>query len=204
MGNREKIFIFDSTLRDGEQTPGAKLNLDEKIRIAHQLARLNVDVIEAGFPISSPGELKAVERISRDVKGPVICSLARCIKKDVDAAWESVRDAERPRIHVFLAASEIHMRQKLKKDPELLLEQAREAVKYARSFTSDVVIPKTPRGRMKSIFSGHRGGHQSRCHCDQRAGHGRLCAARGIRGIDTPDQGKCAGYGKGSVECSLP
>ncbi|MFY9113870.1 MAG: 2-isopropylmalate synthase [Dethiobacteria bacterium] len=133
-----KIFIFDSTLRDGEQTPGAKLNLDEKIKIAHQLAKLNVDVIEAGFPISSPGELKAVSRISQNIKGPVICALARCIKKDIDAAWESIREAERARIHVFLAASAIHMQQKLKKDPELLLEQAVESVKYARRFTSDV------------------------------------------------------------------
>ncbi len=134
----EKVAIFDSTLRDGEQTPGARLNMDEKIKIAHQLARLNVDVIEAGFPVSSPGELNAVKKISGLVRGPVICGLARCVKEDIDAAWEALKDAERPRIHVFLAASDIHIEHKLKKDPEQLIEQAVEAVRYAKKFTADV------------------------------------------------------------------
>ena len=98
-----KIYIFDSTLRDGEQTPGARLNFDEKLEVARQLARLKVDVIEAGFPISSPGEFKAVREISRQVKGPAICALARCLPGDIDSAWEAIKDAEHPRIHVFLA-----------------------------------------------------------------------------------------------------
>lgn len=134
----EKIFLFDSTLRDGEQTPGARLNYDEKLEVARQLARLNVDIIEAGFPVSSPGELKAVQAIARQVKGPVICALARVVKEDIDLAWEAIKEAERPRLHVFLGASDIHMQHKLKKDPAVLLEEGVEAVKYARRFTEDV------------------------------------------------------------------
>ena len=134
----EKIYLFDSTLRDGEQTPGARLNYEEKLEVARQLARLNVDIIEAGFPISSPGEMRAVQGISRQVKGPIICALARAVQSDIDAAWEAIRESERPRLHVFLAASDIHMQHKLKKDPALLLEQGVEAVKYARRYTEDV------------------------------------------------------------------
>ena len=117
----ERIFIFDSTLRDGEQTPGAKLNIQEKVEIARQLARLNVDVIEAVFPISSPGDFKAVQRIAKEVKGPVIAALARTVKDDIDIAWESIKDAENPRLHVFLPASDIHMEKKLGKSPESCL-----------------------------------------------------------------------------------
>ncbi len=134
----EKIYLFDSTLRDGEQTPGARLNLGEKLEVARQLARLGVDIIEAGFPVSSPGEKKAVKNIARLVKGPVICGLARAVKGDIDEAWEAICEAERPRLHVFLGASDIHMQHKLKKDPALLLEQGVEAVKYACRFTEDV------------------------------------------------------------------
>lgn len=134
----EKIMIFDSTLRDGEQTPGARLNQNEKLKIAKQLARLNVDIIEAGFPVSSPGELKAVQMIAREVKGPVICALARTMQGDIDAAWEAIKEAERPRIHTFLGSSPIHMQYKLRKDPEVLLEMGVEAVKYAKRYTSDV------------------------------------------------------------------
>jgi len=133
-----RIMIFDSTLRDGEQTPGAKLNAQEKLEIARQLARLKVDVIEAGFPISSPGDLKAVQQISRGVKGPTIAALARTLKEDIDCAWDAVREAEKPRLHVFLAASDIHMEKKLRKSPEQCLEEAIWAVKYAKSLTDDV------------------------------------------------------------------
>jgi len=136
MSNR--VMIFDSTLRDGEQTPGAKLNAQEKVKIARQLARLNVDVIEAGFPISSPGDLKAVQQISREVKGPIIAALARAVKEDIDCAWDSVKEAEKPRLHVFLAASDIHMEKKLRKSPETCLQEAVEAVRYAKSLTDDV------------------------------------------------------------------
>lgn len=134
----EKIMIFDSTLRDGEQTPGARLNLEEKLKIAKQLAKLNVDIIECGFPISSPGEFKAVQAIAREVKGPIITALARTLQADIDAVWEAIQDAERPRIHTFLASSDIHMQYKLRKDPDSLLEMGVEAVKYAKRYTSDV------------------------------------------------------------------
>ena len=138
MDNDNRVFIFDSTLRDGEQTPGAKLNAREKLEIARQLARLGVDVIEAGFPISSPGDFRAVQQIARLVKGPVITALARTVKDDIDCAWESIKDAEKPRLHIFLASSDLHMDKKLRKDPEVCLREAVEAVKYAKSFTSDV------------------------------------------------------------------
>lgn len=134
----EKVNIFESTLRDGEQTPGAKLNAQEKLEIARQLARLNVDVIEAGFPISSPGDLKAVQQIAREVKGPVIAALARTVQEDIACAWDAVRDAQKPRLHVFLGASDIHMEKKFRKDPQTCLNEAVKAVKYARSLTSDV------------------------------------------------------------------
>ncbi len=119
----EQIYLFDSTLRDGEQTPGARLNYEEKLEVARQLARLGVDIIEAGFPVSSPGELKAVQAIADQIKGPTICALARAVQGDIDAAWEAIKNAEKPRLHVFLGASDIHMEHKLKKDPEILLEQ---------------------------------------------------------------------------------
>lgn len=134
----ERIAIFDSTLRDGEQTPGAKLNAQEKLKIAHQLARLNVDVIEAGFPISSPGDFRAVQQIAREVRTPVIAALARAVQEDITCAWEAIKDAARPRLHVFLAASDIHMEKKLRKDPETCLQEAIRAVKYAKSLTEDV------------------------------------------------------------------
>ncbi len=134
----DRIFIFDSTLRDGEQTPGAKLNTQEKLQIALQLERLNVDIIEAGFPISSPGDLKAVQQISREVRKPVITALARTKNEDIACAWDAIKEAEKPRIHVFLAASDIHMEKKLRKSPEVCLEEAVTAVKYAKSFTADV------------------------------------------------------------------
>ncbi|NMB41486.1 MAG: 2-isopropylmalate synthase [Firmicutes bacterium] len=152
MNNR--IIIFDSTLRDGEQTPGAKLNAREKLKIARQLARLGVDVIEAGFPISSPGDFRAVQQISRQIKGSAIAALARTVKEDIDCAWNSIKDAEKPRIHVFLAASDIHMEKKLRKDPQTCLEEAVWAVKYAKSFTEDVEysLEDATRAREDYIF----------------------------------------------------
>lgn len=134
----EKIYLFDSTLRDGEQTPGARLNYDEKVEVARQLARLNVDIIEAGFPISSPGEMKAVKEIARQIRGPIICGLARAVKEDIDAAWEAIKEAEQPRLHVFLGASAIHIQHKFNKEPAQILEQAVDAVKYAKRFTDNI------------------------------------------------------------------
>lgn len=134
----KKIIIFDTTLRDGEQSPGASLKKNEKLEIAQQLCRLGVDVIEAGFPIASPDDLEAVKLISKKVKGPIICGLARSLKKDIDAAYKAVKPAKRPRIHVFLATSKIHMRYKLQKAEDEILRQAVNAVKYARKYVSDI------------------------------------------------------------------
>jgi len=135
-GNRVKIF--DTTLRDGEQSPGISLNKQEKLEIAHQLARLGVDVIEAGFPITSPGDFEAVQAIAREVEGPVICGLARTSKQDIEAAWNAVRDAARPRIHTFIATSDVHIERKLQTTREDVIGQARAAVAQAREYTEDV------------------------------------------------------------------
>ena len=132
------IIIFDTTLRDGEQSPGASLDINEKIEIAKQLARLGVDVIEAGFPCSSKGDFDAVHKVASLAKGPSICGLARAVKSDIDFCAKAVKPAKRPRIHVFLATSKIHMKYKLKKAESEILRQAVEAVKYARKFTDDV------------------------------------------------------------------
>lgn len=138
MSNKNRIYLFDTTLRDGEQSPGVSLNVEEKLEIAQQLARLGVDVIEAGFPVASPGDFKAVETIAARVKGPVITGLCRANREDIDRTWEAVKDAESPRIHTFLATSPIHLKYKLRKSREEVLVQAVEAVKYARRYCSDV------------------------------------------------------------------
>jgi 2-isopropylmalate synthase len=132
------IRIFDTTLRDGEQSPGFTMNTAEKLEVARALAELRVDVIEAGFPISSKGDLEGVQTIAREVRGPVIAALARANKADIDAAAEGVRDAARPRIHTFIATSPIHMEYKLRMTPEQVSEASAEAVRYARRFTDDV------------------------------------------------------------------
>src|SRR5436305_7122334 len=135
---RDHVRIFDTTLRDGEQSPGISLNKQEKLEIAHQLARLGVDIIEAGFPITSPGDFEAVQAIAREVEGPVVCGLARTGFQDIDAAWNAVRDSERPRIHTFMATSDIHMERKLRTTREDVKGQARAAVAHAREYTDDV------------------------------------------------------------------
>ncbi|MEL3961369.1 2-isopropylmalate synthase [Lysinibacillus endophyticus] len=129
-----KIDIFDTTLRDGEQSAGINLNTAEKIEIAKQLERLGVTIIEAGFPASSPGDFEAVNRIAGTVKNSIVTGLARCVQKDIDTTWEALKVAEQPHIHVFLATSPIHMEYKLKKSPDEVVEQAVEAVKYAKKF----------------------------------------------------------------------
>ena len=132
------VQVLDTTLRDGEQSPGFSMTADEKVEMAHHLARLRVDVIEAGFPISSPGELAATRRVAEEVRGPVICALARTAPQDIEAAWEAVRGAERPRIHTFIATSPIHMARKLRMTPEAVVEAARDGVRLARRLAPEV------------------------------------------------------------------
>src|SRR3954452_8429598 len=134
----DRVQIFDTTLRDGEQSPGISLNTAEKLEIAHQLARLGVDVIEAGFPITSPGDFEAVQAISREVEGPVITGLARTHQQDIDAAWNAVKDAERKRIHTFISTSDIHIEHQLQTTREDVKGQAKAAVALAKSYCDDV------------------------------------------------------------------
>jgi 2-isopropylmalate synthase len=162
--NPNYVRIFDTTLRDGEQSPGATLTSAEKLEIAHGLARLGVDVIEAGFPAASPDDLEAVRRIAVEVGNPtsgesalspevpIICGLARATKSDIDAAWEAVQHAAKPRIHTFLATSSIHMEYKLKMDPEEIVEKVREMVAYAKSFCDDVQFSPEDAGRSDPEF----------------------------------------------------
>jgi 2-isopropylmalate synthase len=156
------VKIFDTTLRDGEQSPGATMTSAEKLEVAHNLARLGVDIIEAGFPAASPDDLEAVRRIAEEIgrppaaepdrKVPVIAGLARASKGDIDKAWEAVQGAQKPRIHTFLATSEIHMKHKLKMDPEEVVQRVSEMVSYARSLCEDVEFSPEDAGRSDPEF----------------------------------------------------
>jgi len=149
----EKVIIFDTTLRDGEQCPGASMNLREKMEVARQLQRLNVDVIEAGFPVISDGDFEAVQKIATDVRGPIIAGLARCVPEDIDAAGAAVKPAgDRARIHVFLATSKIHREFKLKKAEDEILRLATESVKRAKSIVKDVEFSPEDASRTEPEF----------------------------------------------------
>lgn len=163
--DRDVVLVFDTTLRDGEQSPGATLNSQEKMEIARQLSRLGVDIIEAGFPAASPGDLEAVKRIAETVgrepridkfgqvaSPPIICGLARANRDDIDKAWEAVSPADRPRIHTFLATSPVHMEFKLKMSPEQVVARTREMVAYARSLCEDVEFSPEDAGRSDPRF----------------------------------------------------
>ena len=136
--SQEKVLIFDTTLRDGEQSPGASLSVSEKLEIAHQLAVLGVDIIEAGFPVSSPAQFEATQKVAEQVAGPVIAALARANKEDIESAGKAIVSARKKRIHTFIATSPIHMKYKLKKSSDEVLKMAVEAVKYAKTFVDDV------------------------------------------------------------------
>jgi 2-isopropylmalate synthase len=151
----DRIIIFDTTLRDGEQSPGATLNVEEKLTIARQLARLGVDVIEAGFPFASPGDFEAVQKIAQQVgtaEGPTICGLARATRQDIEAAARALAPAAKPRIHTFIATSDIHLEYKLKKTRQEVLEIAPEMVAYAKSFVQDVEFSPEDAGRSDPEF----------------------------------------------------
>jgi 2-isopropylmalate synthase, bacterial type len=148
----DKVIIFDTTLRDGEQVPGCQLNTIEKIEVAQALEALGVDVIEAGFPISSPGDFKSVVEISKAVSNPVICALTRAVKKDIEVAADALQYAKRKRIHTGIGVSDFHIRYKIKTTPEEILKRAADAVKYARKFVDDVEFYAEDAGRSENEF----------------------------------------------------
>lgn len=149
---KNKVYIFDTTLRDGEQVPGCQLNTVEKIEVAEALEDLGVDVIEAGFPISSPGDLHSVIEISKVVREPVICGLARAVKGDIDAVVESLKFAKRKRIHTFISSSDIHIIHQFKSTREKIMQQAVDSVKYAKKFAEDVEFSAMDAGRTENEF----------------------------------------------------
>ncbi|PUU90303.1 MAG: 2-isopropylmalate synthase [Halanaerobium sp.] len=173
------VKIFDTTLRDGEQSPGVTLIPEEKLAIAKQLAKMKVNVIEAGFPISSDGDFNAVKMVAENVRGVEVAALARCRKSDIDRAWEAVKDAENPRIHIFIASSPIHLEYKLQMSEDEVLNNAVEAVKYAAQYTDNI-------------------------EGNQHSGYSRLCCPFRIRAADQRYQGKDSQYRAGRNQCSLP
>ena len=150
--SENRVIIFDTTLRDGEQSPGASMTIEEKLEIARALDELGVDVIEAGFPIASPGDFDAVRRIAAEVRRPIICGLARCNEADIDRAWEALKEAARPRIHVFLATSAIHREFKLRMTKDQIIERAVESVRRARSYCDDVEFSPEDAARTELDF----------------------------------------------------
>ena len=149
---KDKLFIFDTTLRDGEQSPGASMNTEEKLQIAAALDHMHVDVVEAGFPIASRGDFESVSRVAETLKHSRVCALARAIEKDIDCAQQALQKATAPRIHTFIATSPIHMKTKLRMQPQQVLEQAVKAVHLARQYTDDVEFSPEDAGRSDFDF----------------------------------------------------
>jgi len=177
----DQVLIFDTTLRDGEQCPGASMNLREKLEVARQLARLQVDIIEAGFPVISDGDFSAVRTIAKEIKGPIICGLARCVPKDIDAAGEAIKPAgKRGRIHVFLATSKIHREFKLGKAQDEILRLAVEGVKRAKSFVDNVEFSPEDASRTEPDFL------VQVCKAAIAAGASYLVVGRPITGAPDP------------------
>ena len=149
---KKKIYIFDTTLRDGEQTPGVSLNAKEKLEIAKNLEALGVDIIEAGFPVTSKGDFEGVKLIAQNIKNSTVNALARANKKDIDIAYEAIKEAKRKRIHTFLATSDVHMKYKLKMTREEVLEKIREMVSYARTLVDEVEFSPEDGSRTEKEF----------------------------------------------------
>ena len=148
----DKIYVFDTTLRDGEQVPGCQLTTDEKVMIAKELEKLGVDIIEAGFPVSSPGDFRSVVEVSKAVTESTVCALSRAVKGDIDAAGEALKFAKRPRIHTGIGASDIHIKHKFNSNRDAIIEQAVEAVKHARNLVDDVEFYAEDAGRADLEF----------------------------------------------------
>ncbi|MBT3361477.1 MAG: 2-isopropylmalate synthase, partial [Rhodospirillales bacterium] len=172
MSSSNHVYIFDTTLRDGEQSPGASMNLDEKLRIAQVLEEMGVDIIEAGFPIASEGDFQAVNEISKVVKNSVVCGLARATHGDIERAAEAIKPAKRGRIHTFISTSPLHMKHKLQMEPEQVYQAVIDSVTYARNFTDDVEW---------SCEDGSRTEHDFMCRCVEAA------IAAGATTINIPD-----------------
>jgi len=151
-GERQRVLIFDTTLRDGEQSPGCSMNMSQKLRMARALARLGVDVIEAGFPVASPGDFEAVRAVAAGIRGPIVAGLARCVDGDIDRAWEAIQPAERPRLHLFLATSSIHREYKLRMAEEEIVRRTRESVARAREYCDDVEFSPEDASRTEPDF----------------------------------------------------
>ncbi len=152
MSENEPLIIFDTTLRDGEQSPGASMTMEEKVRIAKALEKLRVDVIEAGFPVASPGDFEAVKAVASAVRESTVCGLSRALERDIEAAGEALKSAARGRIHTFIATSPIHMEKKLRMSPDQVVEQAVKAVRWARNYTDDVEFSPEDAGRSEPDF----------------------------------------------------
>ncbi|MEX0273715.1 MAG: 2-isopropylmalate synthase [Flavobacteriaceae bacterium] len=152
MANKDKVHIFDTTLRDGEQVPGCKLDTEQKLVIAQRLDELGVDIIEAGFPISSPGDFRSVEEIAKIVRNATVCGLSRSVKKDIETAAHALKHAKKPRIHTGIGTSDSHIKFKFKSNRERILERAVEAVKYAKSFVEDVEFYAEDAGRTDNEY----------------------------------------------------
>lgn len=149
---KDKVYVFDTTLRDGEQVPGCQLSTDEKVMIAIELDKLGVDIIEAGFPVSSPGDFKSVEAVSKAVKNATVCGLTRAVQNDIDVAVEALKHAKRPRIHTGIGASDIHIKHKFNSNHDDILERGVAAVKYAKKFVEDVEFYAEDAGRADIEF----------------------------------------------------
>ncbi len=152
MNKQKKIIVFDTTLRDGEQVPGCQLNTVEKIEIAQSLEEMGVDVIEAGFPISSPGDFNSIVEVSKVIKKSTVCALSRAVVKDIEVAWESIKKAKYPRIHTFISSSDVHIEHQFKSTREKILAQGIESIKLAKSFCEDVEFSAMDAGRTENAF----------------------------------------------------
>ena len=201
-----RVRIFDTTLRDGEQSPGASMNMAEKLELARALAALGVDVIEAGFPIASVGDFEAVRAIATEVAGSSVCGLARCNERDIDRAWEAIQYAQSPRIHVFLATSAIHREHKLRMTRSQIVEKAVAERPQGRG-----VLPGRrvqPRGRRadraRLPLRGRRGGHRGRRHHGEHPRHRRLRDAPPVRHGDPHAEGARAQHRPGGHQHALP
>ena len=150
--SNNRVYIFDTTLRDGEQVPGCKLNTEEKLELAVQLESLGVDIIEAGFPISSPGDFESVERISKIIKNATVCALSRAVQKDIEVAAQALKYAKRPRIHTGIGTSDFHIKSKFNSTREEILQRAVQCVKWARNFTDDVEFYAEDAGRTDNEY----------------------------------------------------